>query len=397
MIICIAGQSNIAIDVCEYILRTYLDVELMAITNKNDVGINRIQKSFDKYVKCNDKIQQVQLEDVYHIENLLFLSLEFDRIIQPSLFKTHNLYNIHFSKLPSYKGMYTAALPILHGAKQTGVTLHCIDSGIDTGDIIAQEIYDLTSCDTAESVYVNNIQLGTKLVIEYLSKLISGQVKPFPQSPHDSTYFSKKSIDYKNLKINFKCTAQQLNAQIRAFNFRQYQLPIVNSSPIAYSVITSKRSIHKPGTILNETDVYIEIATIDYDVLLYKDRLDEIILYCKNNDLHSILTIDNVLEFINLRTKENGWTPLMVAAYNNSYDTVEYLIENGANVNAVNYNGTTPLMYAKDSALQYGDIRILNLLLENKADRYIKDFDGKDIFFYLQNQSKELYDYIKNY
>mgnify|MGYP003429246183 CR=1 FL=1 len=397
MKICVAGKSNISIDVCEYILQTYSDVELYAITNKNDLGINQSQRSFWRYINATTAIKRVELADIYPMEDILFLSLEFDRIVRPELFKSKRLYNIHFSKLPAYKGMYTAALPILHGAKQTGVTLHCIDAGIDTGDIIAQRVYELTSSDTSETLYNKNIQLGTELVIEYLPTLIGENIVSMPQSSIGSTYFSKSAIDYGNLKINLQSTAYQVDTQIRAFNFRQYQLVSVNSYPIVYTEITNDRSLHKPGTILDDTESYLKVATIDYDILLYKDRLSEIINYCKNDDLNSLKAILNLKKFINLRNKEYGWTPLMVAAYNNSCDIVSYLISLGADVNAANYNGTTPLMYAKDAAIRHGNTKILELLLKAGADRYVKDYDGRDIFSYVIDQSLTVYDYLKNF
>ncbi len=41
--------------------------------------------------------------------------------------------------------MYTSCLPILHGKDITGVTLHEMDTGIDTGNIIAQESFLIDS------------------------------------------------------------------------------------------------------------------------------------------------------------------------------------------------------------------------------------------------------------
>ena len=87
----------------------------------------------------------------------------------------------------------------------------------------------------------------------------------------------------------------------------------------------------------------------------------------------------------------------MVAAYNNSCDIVSYLISLGADVNAANYNGTTPLMYAKDAAIRHGNTKILELLLKAGADRYVKDYDGRDIFSYVIDQSLTVYDYLKNF
>ena len=73
----------------------------------------------------------------------MFISLEYHRLIDPLKFVTSKLYNPHFSLLPAYKGMYTSALPLLNDEKDAGVTLHHIDSGIDTGDIIDQIIFPI--------------------------------------------------------------------------------------------------------------------------------------------------------------------------------------------------------------------------------------------------------------
>ena len=48
--------------------------------------------------------------------------------------------------------MYTSYWPIKNGEKKSGVTLHKIDSGIDTGDIISQLSFDIDE-DTLFSLY----------------------------------------------------------------------------------------------------------------------------------------------------------------------------------------------------------------------------------------------------
>lgn len=397
MTICIAGQSNIAIDVCEYILQTYKGATILAIINRNDNSKNRIQRSFSLYLEQKKVIKCVDLDYVYQIKDLIFLSLEFDRIINPKLFISKRLYNIHFSKLPEYKGMYTASLPILHMKQQSGVTLHCIDSGIDTGDIIAQRVYEMSENETAESLYLKNIEYGTDLVIENIDAIINQNYLAYSQDSKSSSYYSKKAIDYHNLTIELNCTAAQLDAQIRAYHFRQFQLPSVYQYQIVYTSILKEKSLQKSGTILEDNKSFIKLATIDYDIVLYKDRLLELMNYCQNNNLSSLCRVNNLKYFINLKEKKFGWTLLMVAAYNNSYEVAEYLINQGANVNLINYNGTTPLMYAKDGALKSGDTRLLDLLLRFGADKNVKDFFGKNILQYTKEQSIELYNHIKSF
>lgn len=270
MNICIAGKNNIAIEVCEYVLQHYDSAVLYAIPNSTDDGMDSWQKSFRKFVSEHPKIQLTTLEEMYNIVDLVFISTEYDRIIKPYLFRSVQLYNIHFSLLPAYKGVYTSALPILNGELYTGVTLHCIDSGIDTGDIIAQTVIRISNKETAYSLYHKFLKKGTILLTKNMDKLLQGNFTSYPQSSKGSSYYSKQAIDYSNLSINLNCTAQQIDQQIRAYYFPVYQIPVVHNTQIGSAKILKSKSKQKSGYVLKETDEYILLSTIDYDIKLFK-------------------------------------------------------------------------------------------------------------------------------
>src|SRR5688572_20055592 len=105
--ICIAGKNNIAVEAVEYILNFIPKENLYLIGNKTDNGQDTWQRSLKKFAIDND-IALVEQKDVYDIDNLLFISLEFDRLINPAKYKTDRIFNIHFSLLPKYKGMFTS-------------------------------------------------------------------------------------------------------------------------------------------------------------------------------------------------------------------------------------------------------------------------------------------------
>lgn len=270
MNVCVAGKNNIAINVCEYLLRHYPEIKLYAITNRNDDGIDGWQKSFFKYVNEDSNIIHTELECMYGLADLLFLSTEFDRIIDPKLFRTTRLFNIHFSLLPAYRGVYTSSLPILYGEQYSGVTLHSMDAGIDTGDIIAQERIRITKKETSYTLYLKYIDKGTNLITKNIEKLITGRFNAKPQLPEGASYYSRKSIDYSNLIINLKATASQIDKQIRAFYFPAFQVPIVYSYPIKYTKILQIRSTLRPGLVVRDSKDYIVVSTVDYDIKLYK-------------------------------------------------------------------------------------------------------------------------------
>lgn len=390
----IAGKNSIAVDVLKYAIDN-LDIQIIVVLNRTEDFKNTFQKSLGFYADLWE-IPVLKLEEVYKYEEAIFLSLEFDRIINPDLFKTKHLFNIHFSLLPAYKGMYTSALPILHDKDKTGVTLHEIDAGIDTGNIIAQKEIIIENTDTAGSLYTKYIKTGTELVIRKMTYLVHNDYTCYKQPYKGSTYYGKKSIDYSNLKINYRQTAEQVIRELRAFSFREYQLPKFQNEQIGMGQITAEKSILKPGTICKEEDYKIQIATIDYDIVLFKDFYETLWGCCKENNYSSLECLLSTQTFdLEIKTKE-GWTALIIAAYNGAYECLEILINYGANVNASNYNFTTALMYAKTNYLNTNSKKTLNKLIDSGADMESKDVFGKTLLDWVKEEDKLLYDYLKN-
>ncbi len=153
MIICIAGKNNIAVEILSYLLeQKVLKDNIWVVPCDTDEGKNGWQRSLLKYAKKNN-LQIKNLEDLYSTKNLLFISLEYNKLVDTNRFKSKKLYNLHFSLLPKYRGMFTSTIPILNSEKYSGVTFHKIDHGIDTGDIVAQRKFKIDLMDNARDLY----------------------------------------------------------------------------------------------------------------------------------------------------------------------------------------------------------------------------------------------------
>lgn len=372
--VCIAGKNDIAVNVMEYLIKNKNDYDIGVVCNKSEKGENSFQKSLRWFARKYG-IKEFELEDLYDIDDLVFLSMEFDRLIKPDKFKNARLYNIHFSLLPKYKGMYTSALPLLNGEHRSGVTLHRIDAGIDTGDIIDQQDFSIEGMDCRE-VYLACIKHGIEVVLRNVDMILAGEEKAYPQSCIGSTYYTKKCIDFGNIVIDLNQTAEGIARQIRAFNFREYQMPVVNDHEIIDYAFTDIRSKQKAGTIAHEGKDACIVCTVDYDIILYYDRMNELLENCRCGNLEAVREICAVKKHIN-SADEHGWTPLIVATYNNQKEVVEYLISQGADVHAVNNNGTTLLMYAKEAYRRTNDgsifIQLLSLGVNvDRVDYYDK-------------------------
>lgn len=380
--ICIAGKNNIAVVVLEEVIRRYGKESVCVVCNKTETGENSFQRSLRKFA-IQHGIEEKKLEDVYDIDNLLFLSLEFDRIISPKLFFNAKLYNIHFSMLPQYKGMYTSAHPILNGEKYTGVTLHEIDSGIDTGDIIAQERFLIEAVDDCKALYLKYIEHGTDLVIKNLDNLINDKITTRVQSFRKSSYYAKGSIDYRDLRVDINQTAVGIERQIRAYSFRDYQLPRIFGFPIIDCLILGSKSLSKAGEEILRGDNYSIISTVDYNMVLYYDRFDELMDACQNGNITLVKDICDVHKHVN-EQDYNGWSPLIKATYNSRVAVVKYLVSVGADINVKNRNGTNILMYAKEAYKKTKDNTLFKLFLHMGLSMDAEDYMGRNLNYYLK-------------
>jgi phosphoribosylglycinamide formyltransferase-1 len=62
--------------------------------------------------------------------------------------------NIHPSLLPSFPGITAVEQALNYGVKCTGVTVHYVDEGMDTGEIIAQQPIYIEKWDTEDTLHI---------------------------------------------------------------------------------------------------------------------------------------------------------------------------------------------------------------------------------------------------
>ncbi|MBL1227039.1 phosphoribosylglycinamide formyltransferase [Enterococcus sp. BWR-S5] len=96
------------------------------------------------------------------------------RLIGPALLEAfpQKIINIHPSLLPSFPGLHGIRDAYEAGVAETGVTVHYIDKGIDTGPIIAQEKVAIETEDTLESLEEKIHQVEHRLYPAVLKRII---------------------------------------------------------------------------------------------------------------------------------------------------------------------------------------------------------------------------------
>lgn len=384
--ICIAGKNNIAVDVLEKIIEKYREESIIyVIYNHTEAGNNTWQKSL-KFFAEKWGVQSITLKQAYEIENLIFISCEFDQLIKPEKFNSPFLYNIHFSLLPTYRGMYTSMLPLYNGEKESGVTFHFIDRGIDTGDIIAQRRFEIDETDTCRSLYQKYIIYGTQLIIDLLDEIISGECVGKAQGVYGATYYSKKAIDYKNIKVDLNQTAWKIGRQIRAFSYREYQIPSIEGMQIFDYKIENEKSIFKSGTILERASDFMRISTIDYNTILYRDCFEDVCRLTREKKISELVKLPNLQMYMNER-KDNK-TPLMIAVESGCTEIVELFLKCGADTNAVDDSGKTILMLA--ASQEEFNIDIFKKLYQSGVPTEKKDYYDHKVWDYIPNEKYQM-------
>ena len=82
--------------------------------------------------------------------------------------------NIHPSLLPAFKGNSAIKDAWEYGAKVTGVTVHYVDEGMDTGQIIAQKAIRITGNDTLKSLEKKIHKVEHKMYPQVIGQMLTG-------------------------------------------------------------------------------------------------------------------------------------------------------------------------------------------------------------------------------
>ena len=83
----------------------------------------------------------------------LVVSAGFMRILSPETVGKFKIINSHPALLPLFPGAHAVRDALEAGVTETGTTIHWVDAGVDTGEVIAQERVAIQPGDTEESLH----------------------------------------------------------------------------------------------------------------------------------------------------------------------------------------------------------------------------------------------------
>ncbi len=115
--------------------------------------------------------------------------------------------NLHGSLLPRYRGRCPVNWALIHGEKETGVTLHYMTPKPDNGDIVGQKKVDITLEDTALTLHSKMTIAATALLAEVLPAVREGNAPRIPQEHRLASYFGGRKPDDGEIDWDKEATA----------------------------------------------------------------------------------------------------------------------------------------------------------------------------------------------
>lgn len=161
----------------------------------------------------------------------LGISILFDYILQPDFLNLfpRGCINLHPSYLPFGRGSYPNVFSIIEG-EPAGVTLHYLDAGIDTGDIIAQTKVSVKLTDTGKTLYRKLERASIRLFQKTWPDFLSGKTVRTPQKLIAGSQHRYKDVEkYDQIDLQKKYQAQELIDIIRARTFSPYKGAYISS------------------------------------------------------------------------------------------------------------------------------------------------------------------------
>jgi phosphoribosylglycinamide formyltransferase-1 len=184
LVIMASGNGSIAQSIIDAAASKVLDAQVVGLICDKE-GAQVLQRAKDAGIqsylipmKSDRKLWDSEV--INTLEELspdLVVSAGFMRILSAECVARFRIVNSHPALLPLFPGAHAVRDALAAGAKETGTTIHWVDSGVDTGEIIAQEIVTINGSDTEASLHERIKIAERKLFIATLQSLLADHVR----------------------------------------------------------------------------------------------------------------------------------------------------------------------------------------------------------------------------
>lgn len=219
-----AGDREISVDILKFIKNKGVKPKALLISPEKKAShgqelielCSHLEESSifkgDEFKK-DKSIKKLQSLDLDYI-----ISIHFPYIYPKSILDIpkNGIINLHPAYLPFNRGWHTPTWAIYEDTP-FGATLHFIEEGLDSGDIINREKLEKKPEDTAHSLYNKVLEVEKKLFKDSWDDLVNFEYKRIPQPLQKGTKHTKDDIKkIQKIDLNEKVEVEELIKKLKA-------------------------------------------------------------------------------------------------------------------------------------------------------------------------------------
>ena len=177
--------------------------------------------------------------------------------------------NFHDGPLPRHAGLNAPNWALIDGETRYGISWHLLERGVDEGDILAQNLFDLSDRETAFSLNSKCYAAGLESFSDVLGQIEAGALRRQKQDLSLRSYHRKQDRPEAAGVLDFDQPAEDISRLVRALDFGGYWNPLVCPKILAKGrvvLVSGAEAMQGTGTageVLSVSDGDMVVATRD--------------------------------------------------------------------------------------------------------------------------------------
>lgn len=272
------GTPEFSVNVLQGLIENY---EVVGVVTQPDKEVGRKHEIKFSPVKELAIKHDIKVYQPSHIkseyEDLLkhpvdfIVTCAYGQIIPKELleFPKYGCINVHASLLPKLRGGAPIHKAIINNYPRTGVTIMYMVEKMDAGDIISQVDTPIFPEDNVGTLHDRLSIMGTKLLLETIPNIISGNIHPVKQNEEEVTYAwnitrEEEKIDFNRSTIDIYNQIRGLNPWPGAYALLDQNVVKIYASRISDSFFTTRKN----GEIGKIYEDGIGVSTKDGEIII---------------------------------------------------------------------------------------------------------------------------------
>lgn len=213
-----------------------LDARVVAVGTNDKAVLNNKAQSISSFCEIHQIPILSNLADLPTCD--FIISVQYHQILRQNHIDQARCLaiNLHTAPLPEYRGCHPFSFAIADGATEYGTTLHRLEAGIDSGDILFEKRFPIPADCWVKDLFEQTQQHSIELFRTHIGDILAGSYAPIPQNTraqtHSSNYHFRKDIE--QLKaIDLSWSAEKIERHLRATYFPPFAPP--------YFIVAGKR------------------------------------------------------------------------------------------------------------------------------------------------------------